>query len=276
MYKDWYATEFFSQYTPFEDWVTGETTQSTNVFDAWALMLNLSSTHDAEVVATFFYEDEPPKDFAFRLPAGRQGRLHLQEQPDNLGTSNLPPGCNPRKRFGMRVRSDTPLVVQATVGDRLANERVTNSMCTFLFHPGPLGDLEKHWVYVDCVYITSDRWPLEEREYLTILNPNAEPAHCTATFIPGGNVDVGTKLAQPSRPDLKPVSYDIAVPAERIVSTDLARLPQVLPNQPYAVRVRSDVPVTVQGIRHIFERGKYEFSRCWAVLDAMPVAEGAQ
>ena len=275
MYKEWYATEFFSQYAPFEDWVTGKTTQSTNVFDAWALLLNLSSTRDAAVVATFFYEDEPPKDFAFGLPAGRQGRLHMQEQPDNLGTANLPPGCNPRKRFGMRVRSDTPLVVQATVGDRLAHERVTNSMCTFLFHPGPLGELEKQWVYVDCVYITSDRWPLEEREYLTILNPNKEPAHCTVTFIPGGNVDVGTKLTQPNRPDLKPVSHDIVVPAERILSTDLADLPQVLPNQPYAVRVRSDLPVTVQGIRHIFERGKYEFSRCWAVLEAMPVADVA-
>ena len=130
-------------------------------------------------------------------------------------------------------------------------------------------------MYVDCVCITSDRWPLEEREYLTILNPNKEPAHCTATFIPGGNVDVGTKLTQPNRPDLKPVSYDIVVPAERILSTDLADLPQVLPNQPYAVRVRSNLPVTVQGIRHIFERGKYEFSRCWAVLDAMPVADVA-
>ena len=24
MYKEWYATEFFSQYAPFQDWVTGE------------------------------------------------------------------------------------------------------------------------------------------------------------------------------------------------------------------------------------------------------------
>jgi hypothetical protein len=209
---------------------------------------------------------------AFVLPAGRQGRLHMQEEPDNLGTANLPPGCDPRKRFGMRVRSTAPIVVQATVGDRLAHERVTNSMSTFLFHPGPLGELEKQWVYVDCVYITG-AWPLEEREWLTILNPNVVPAHCTVTFIPGGDVDVGSQVSRPRRPDLEAVEHVLTVPPERILPTDLADLPQVLPNQPYAVRVRSDVPITVQGIRHIFERGKYEFSRAWAVLDAMPVAE---
>jgi hypothetical protein len=273
MYTEWYATEFFSQYTPFEDWVTGHMTQSTNVFDAWALMLNLSSKQDAEVTVTFFYEDEPPRDFTFTLPAGRQGRLHMQEQPDNLGTSNLPPGCNPRKRFGMRVRSTAPLLVQATVGDRLAHERVTNSMATFMFHPGPLGELEKQWYYVDCVYITSEKWPLEEREYLTILNPNTTPARCTITFIPGGDVDVGAKVSKPSRADLEPAEYTLTVPAERILPTDLADLPMIRPNQPYAVRVRSDVPITVQGIRHIFERGKYEFSRAWAVLDARPIAD---
>lgn len=273
MYKEWYATEFFSQYAPFEDWVTGATVQSTNVFDAWVLLVNLSSGRDAEVTATFFYEDESPKDFDFVLPAGRQGRLHMQEEPDNLGTSNLPPGCNPRKRFGMRVRSSVPVIVQATVGDRLAHERVTNSMSTFLFHPGPLGDLEKQWYYVDCVYITSEEWPLEEREWLTILNPNGEPAHCTVTFIPGGDVDVGARISRPAQPDLTPVNYRLTVPPERILPTDLADLPQVFPNRPYAVRVCSDVPVTVQGIRHIFERGRYGFSRAWAVLDAMPVAD---
>ena len=272
MYTEWYATEFFSQYAPFQDWVTGEMVQSTNVYDAWALLVNLSAQRDARVTATFFYQDEPPKDFVFVLPAGRQGRLHMQEEPDNLGTANLPPGCDPRKRFGMRVRSTAPIVVQATVGDRLAHERVTNSMSTFLFHPGPLGELEKQWVYVDCVYITG-AWPLEEREWLTILNPNVVPAHCTVTFIPGGDVDVGSQVSRPRRPDLEAVEHVLTVPPERILPTDLADLPQVLPNQPYAVRVRSDVPITVQGIRHIFERGKYEFSRAWAVLDAMPVAE---
>lgn len=272
MYTEWYATEFFSQYEPFEDWVTGEMVYSTNFFDAWTLLANLSPERDAEITATFFYEDEPPKDFTFVLPAGRQGRLHLQEEPDNLGTSNLPPGCNPRKRFGMRVRSTVPVIVQATVGDRLADERVTNSMSTFLFHPGPLEERERQWYYVDCVYITSEKWPLEEREWLTILNPSEKPAHCTVTFIPGGDVDVGAKVSKPTRPELEPVDYELTVPPERILPTDLADLPDVLPNQPYAVRVRSDVPVTVQGIRHIFERGKYEFSRAWAVLDAMPVA----
>jgi len=273
LYKEWYCTDCFSQYEPFEDWVTGQMVQSKNVYDAWALMVNISQTEDAEITVTFYYEDEGPQDFSFVLPAGVQGRLHLQDEPDNLGTANLPPGCNPRKRFGMRVVSSAPLVVQATVGDRYDYERVTNSMSTFLFHPGPLTDLETTWYYVDCVYLTREEMALEEREYLSILNPNAGPAQCTVTFIPGGDVDVGTGVSKQSRGDLAPVSIDLTVPGERILSTDLADLPDVLPNQPYAVRVRSDVPVTVQGIRHIFERGKYDYSRAWAVLDALPVRE---
>ncbi|MCJ7736202.1 MAG: hypothetical protein MUQ10_02665 [Anaerolineae bacterium] len=273
MYREWYCTECFSQYEPFEDWVTGQMVQSKNVYDAWALVLNISQTQDAEVTVTFFYEDEEPHDFSFVLSAGSQGRLHLQDEPDNLGTANLPPGCNPRKRFGMRMVSSTPIIVQATVGDRYAHERVTNSMSTFLFHPGPLSDLETTWYYIDCVYLTREGMELEEREYLTILNPNKKPAQCTVTFIPGGDVDVGTGVSKQRRDGLTPVSYDLTVPGERILVTDLADLPDVLPNQPYAVRVKSDEPITVQGIRHIFERGKYDFSRAWAVLDAMPVRE---
>jgi hypothetical protein len=270
MYNEWYATEFFSQYAPFKDWVTGETVKSTNVYDAWALLLNLSPEADAEVTATWYYEDEAPRDYSFVLPAGRQGRLHMQDQSDFLGTSNLPPGCDPYKRFGMRVRSSQPVIVQATVGDRLAHERVTNSMATFLFHPGPLGEREKTWVYVDCVYITSPNFTLEEREWITILNPGGAPARCTIHFIPGGDVDVATAVSR-SRSDAAPVSHTLAVPAERILATDIAGLAGVRPNQAYAVRVESDQPVTVQGVRHIFERGQYGFSRAWAVLDAMPI-----
>jgi hypothetical protein len=69
------------------------------------------------------------------------------------------------------------------------------------------------------------------------------------------------------------VEYRLTVPPERIKATDLAGWPLVQANHPYAVRVRSDIPITVQGIRHIFERGRYEFSRAWAVLDARPIAE---
>jgi hypothetical protein len=272
MYTEWYATEFFSQYAPFKDWVTGQMVQSTNIFDAWMLLVNLSAKRAAQITGTFFYEDEPARDFTFTLPAGRQGRVHLQQEPDNLGTANIPPGCNPRKRFGLRVRSSGPIVVQATVGDRLPHERITNSMATFMFHPGPLGDLEKQWYYVDCLYLTAEDVPLEEREWLTILNPNRQPAHCTITFIPGGDVDVGNGIASPMDPGLKPVDYDLTVEPERIRSTLISDLPLVLPNQPYAARVRSDLPITVQGIRPIFERGQYAFSRAWAVLDARPIA----
>ncbi len=270
MVREWYATEYFSQYEPFQDWVTGEMVQSINVYDAWMLIYNLSETHTASVTVTFYYADEDPKDFTFRLPANRQGRLHLAEDADNLGTSNLPPGCNPRKRFGVRVVSDQPVLVQATVGDRIGDERVTNSMSTFMFHPGPLGEKDKQWHYVDCVYLVSEQFILEEREWLTILNPNKVAAQCKVTFIPGGDVDVQGRETKPAGSDVQPVEVTLTVGAERILPSLISDFAGVLANQPYAVRVDSDVPVTVQGIRHIFERGKYQFSRCWAVLDAFP------
>jgi hypothetical protein len=270
MHTEWYVTEFFSQYAPFQDWVTGEMVKSINVYDAWMLIVNLSQTQDAEVTTTFYYEDEPPRDFRFILPAGRQGRLHLQDDVDNLGTRNLPPACNPYKRFGLRVKSTAPVVVQATAGDRIGEERITNSMATYLFHPGPLGSPETQWVYVDCLYLASAKFPLEEREWLTILNPNPEPAHCRIRFIPGGDVDIHGNV-QPANAELAPVEHALVVPGERILTTDLATIPVVVANQPYAAHVCSDRPVTVQGIRHIYERGKYAFSRCWAVLDAHPV-----
>jgi hypothetical protein len=271
MYTEWYLTEYFSQYEPFEDWTTGELIRSTNFFDAWMLILNLSWKHTAQVTVTFFYADEPPQDFTFKLGANRQGRLHFQEEPDNLGTINLPPGCNPRKRFGVRVRSTQPVVVQATGADCIGDEPITNSMATYMYHPGPLGEGEKQWVYVDCVYLVSPSFPLEEREWLTILNPNQREAHCVVTFIPGGDVDIRAQSPGMPAGSEKPVEHRLTIPAERILPSLISEWEGVQPNRPYAVRVQGDLPITVQGIRHIFERGKYEFSRCWAVLDAIPL-----
>jgi hypothetical protein len=276
MYTEWYVTEYFSQYEPFQDWVSGELTHSLNFYDAWMLVVNLNQAQPAEVTVTFFYADEPPKDFTFWLAAGRQGRLHFQDEPDNLGTINLPPGCNPRKRFGVRVRSNQPVIVQATGGDRIGDEPITNSMATYLYHPGPLGELEKQWYYIDCVYLVSPRFPLEEREWLTILNPNPQEAHCKVTFIPGGDVDVETKASRPQGAEIHQVEHCLVVPAERILPSLISDWGGVQANTPYAVRVESDLPITVQGIRHIFERGKYEFSRCWAVLDAIPIQQPAE
>lgn len=271
MYREWFVTEYFSLYDEFEDWAQGGKTRSINVYDKWMLIVNLNPKEEAEVTLTFYYQDEPPKDFTFRLAAGRQGRLHFSDEPDNLGTINLPPGCEPRKRFGVRVRSTQPVVVQATGGDRIGEERITNSMATYLYHPGPLGEAEQTWMYVDCVYLASDRFALEEREWLSVLNPNPQTAHCRVTFIPGGDVDVSSRASRQIEASVATVEHTFEVPPERLFSILISDWQDVLPNQPYAVRVDSDLPITLQGIRHIFERGKYKFSRCWAVLDAIPI-----
>jgi hypothetical protein len=137
------------------------------------------------------------------------------------------------------VVSSTPIIVQATVGERLFHERVTNSLTTFMFHPGSLGDLEKQCYYIDYVYITSERFPLEERECLAILTPNNTEAHCMVTFIPIGGVDLSTNVSK-SR-SLAEQEVSLTVPAERIEYNRLGR-PATIAAQPALRHARVQRP----------------------------------
>jgi hypothetical protein len=265
MYKEWFAAEIFSQNFPIQDWVTGKMVYSTNEYFAGILVYNLSPNEKAKVKVTYYYSDETPKDYEFTIQPSCQGRLFSGlNRPDNV------PGCNPQKRFGLHIQSTVQVVAQATVWERVAGSTVTNSMTTFMLHPGPLGKAEHDWCLVDSLTLRSES-SLEEREWLTILNPNNQPVNCRFGFFPGSRIDPKTLSTMLESDQIKSIDFSISVPGESILSTLQSDIPGLEPNKPYTIVASCDLPVVMQGLRQIFVRGDYQCMKAFAVLDAIPV-----
>ena len=264
-FTEWYATEYFRE-GAIESWVTGEVVTPANRFRGYLLVLNLDEQNDARLDLTFYYADEAPRHAQYFLAAGRGGLVFLSER-----SNNKPEGIPLDKGFGLRVRSSTSIIAQFTQGDAIGDNPVTNNMVTHMLTPGPLGDQHKVWYYVDCIVLRSESL-LEEREWFTILNPQPKPAHVTATFIPGSMLLPPGQGVHTFDPEDKPFKVEFTAPAERIMQKRLhEEITQVAPNHHYSVRIESDLPVTVQAVRRIFERGKYHASTSMPVLDAIPV-----
>ena len=265
MYREWYFTEFYRE-EEIDDWVRGGRVKPCGTFGSYVLLINLDEKKDAQLDFTFFYEDRPPAKASYGLQAGRQGLVFLGER-----ATDVPEGVDIQRRFSLRVQSSTPVIVQSTQGDYISGSPVTNNMVTNMFIPGPLGDQHRVWYYVDCIVLRNPT-PLEEREWLALLNPGTVPANVTLTFIPGGGLWSGT--ARPTAADTaeQPFQVQLQVPAERLFRTRLHEdIKEVQPNHHYGVRIESDQPITAQATRRIFERGNYAFSRSMAVLDCLPV-----
>jgi len=264
MYTEWYFSEYHRE-GEIEDWVTGEMVKPFNRFAGYLLILNLDQANDADIEVTFYYEDQAPTKVHYRLAAGREGVSYVgPEASERLGVPL-------EKRFGMRVSSTTPVVVQCTQGDYIHGGPVTNNMVTNMFTPGPLGEKHKVWYYIDCIVLRSSS-PLEEREWITLLNPNRETAHVTLTFIPGGSMRLGTGEVLSGDPEERGFQTELEVGAERILQTRLHEdIVEVEPNHHYSVRIESNLPITAQATRRIFERGNYAFSTSIAVLDCIPM-----
>lgn len=265
-YQEWYLTEYYRE-GEIEDWVTGERVKPFNRFGGYILILNLDQKNDADLELTFYYEDQAPAQAHYRLAAGREGLVHLGARSSNK------PDVPLDKRFGIRVHSSHPVIVQSTQGDTIHGSPVTNNMVTHLFVPGPLGEQHQVWYYVDCIVLRNPT-PLEEREWITLLNPHSRPAHVTLTFFPGGMMQHGTAEVQMADPDEQAFQFRLQVGAERILQTRLHEdVTEVRPNHHYSVRIESDLPITAQATRRIFERGNYAFSRSIALLDCIPTGK---
>jgi len=266
MYTQWYFTECYRE-GEIEDWVTGERVTPFNTFRWYVLILNLDEEKEADLDFTFYYEDQCPAKASYKLAAGRQGVVYLG--PDSANKPDVPLD----KRFGMGIQSSAPIIVQCTQGDYIHGSPVTNNMVTNMFLPGPLGDRHKVWHYIDSIVLRNPS-PLEEREWITLLNPNQERAQVTLTFLPGGMMQHSTAEVRMADPTEKPFEVKLEVEAERIRQVRLHEdITQVQPNHHYAVRIETDVPITAQATRRIFERGNYAFSRSMAVLDCIPTGK---
>jgi hypothetical protein len=264
MHTEWYFTEYHRE-GEIEDWITGEKVVPFNTFRGYVLILNLDGESDADIEFTFYYEDQAPAKANRQLAAGREGLVYLGDDSPNK------PDVPLDKRFGIGVKSSCPIIVQCTQGDYIHGSPVTNNMVTNMFTPGPLGEKHTVWYYIDCIVLRNPS-PLEEREWITLLNPNAEPAHVTLTFFPGGMMQPGTAEVRLADPDEDVFQVGLEVGAERILQTRLHEdITTVKPNHHYSVRIESDVSITAQATRRIFERGNYAFSRSIAVLDCIPM-----
>jgi hypothetical protein len=262
-------TEYFIEHELI-DYVTGTATRSSNRMGGVALILNLDQEHAAHCELTFFYQHREPAVYTVVVPQSRQALVWFGDQRFGL----VPPGIDFSQRFGLRLRSDRPVIVQSTQGDSKIDDPVTNSMVTQMFCQGPLTANHKEWYYIDSILITGVDNPLEEREWLSVLNPGANDAAILLTFIPGGTLKFPEGVLEMEDLDEQPVLYRFTAERQRLSCTDLANIPGIVPNHHYAVRLSSSEPVTFMGIRRIFRRGHYDYSTSVAFLDAIPVGNG--
>ena len=214
----------------------------------WIVLLNLSRL-PALVTATFYFEELAPRSTTLLVPGHGRRRL----MPDAL------PDLVPRDtRYGLRVTSTAPIIVQPTRGEYTPGDPVTEAMASFVAYPGPLGTRETRWAYADGIVLASDE-PLEEREWITILNPDpARAASLTLVFL----LNDGRR------------TMPLAVPAARLRSVDLFDLPLVPKNIGFGVVVESDVPVVVEQVRRAYRKGNPTTVSLFACL-AQPIGGAA-
>lgn len=209
----------------------------------WICMVN-PGAKDASITITVFYEDLPPRDHHITL-AARRAR--------NLGLHGVPGLLELNKLYGVRVRSDVPILVQNTRGEYEPEDPVTNAMGSTILTPGPLTEKDKELWYADGIILTGGI--LEESEWLSVLNPNDEEAEITLTIY-YGNKEPGT--------------YTYSVPAERVRTVKMDDLEIVPKNELFSVRIQSSVPVAAEEVRRVYERGHYSCARSLFTVMCMP------
>ena len=210
----------------------------------WIVVYN-PGEFEASLELTFFFEQMPPRRRSWKVGGFRSESLPVQDIP---GT--VPPGM----LYGVRIRSDVPVIVQPSRGEYEPFNPVTHAMASFIAYPGPLGSRETRWAYADGLVLASQE-PLEEREWVSILNPSAgRPAQVRLVF-----------QCRDQRQ-----SHELTVPAERVGSVDLFQLPAFRKNSLAAVVVESDTPVVVEQVRRAYQRGVPVIASLWSCL-AYPV-----
>lgn len=212
----------------------------------WLVVANLSR-RTVRFTATFYFEDMGPRSFTRIVAARRSQSFALHEMPDVV---------LPGKLYGARVKSDGPILVQPTRGEYEPSNPVTEAMSSFLAYPGPLGARETKWAYADGL-ILDDGSPLQEREWVSILNPNSE-----------GDARVRIRLMRSGRES----EYWLTVAAERVRTVELHQLKAFQHNALTGVIVESDRPVVVEQIRRAFAKGAPVTASLWATL-AHPIGD---
>jgi hypothetical protein len=212
----------------------------------WIVILNLTG-QPATATATFYFENRAPLSVTRSLPARASSSILVHE---------LAEVVKPGELYGARIQSNGPIIVQPTRGEYERDNPVTKAMASFVAHPGPLGRRETKWAYADGLVLSS-AGPLEEREWITILNPNAgRDARVTIRFLRGG----------PER------THPLLVPAERVRTVDLFESNLLPKNELSGIVADSDIPIIVEQVRRAYFRGIPVIASMWACL-ALPIGD---
>jgi hypothetical protein len=209
----------------------------------WLCLLN-PGDREAQVTITVFYEDMPPREHTLTIPPRR-----CKQQPLHA----IPGLLEHNKQYGVRVRSDVPIVAQETRGEYEPDDPVTNAMGSVILTPGPLTEKDRELYYVDGIILAGGI--LEESEWLSVLNPNPVEAEIRLTIFHSHK---------------EPSSYAFTVPAERVRCIKMDDLPMVPKNELFSVKIVSSVPVVAEEVRRAYEKGHYTCARSMFTVMCLP------
>lgn len=203
----------------------------------WVCAFNLSK-REAGLKFTFYYEDAEPTTMHHQVPAETGVNLHL------LGCQEVLRD----KRFGAKIESSEPAVIQITTGYYGVEDRA--DWYTRGMHSVICSDrLSRINYYADALVIDSEGQRLKEPEWAFILNPNEVAADVTLHACHSD----GTKA-----------TYDFRLAPERVLPVFMDEL--VVKNKLFGAKYVSSVPVAVQQTRLIVEEDRETIRSCYSVM----------
>jgi hypothetical protein len=198
-----------------------------NKQSVWICLFN-PTKYDANLMVTFYYEEIEPTYTMLKIPSECRRNLHTFESKDVIKN----------KRFGVKILSNVPIIVQSTVGYYGPEDKhdwYTRAMTTTL----AATCTSKIWYYADGIVIDRPSQRLKESEILFLLNPSKRDAEVTFTAY---------------YDDQRKDEFKFNVPAERLKMVLLDDL--VIKNKSYGAKIVSTEPIVVQETREIWEEDR--------------------
>lgn len=203
----------------------------------YACMFN-PAPRDATLKFTLYYERSEPTTLLHEVKARTGINLHLLSSPE----------VRRDERFGGKIESSEPMVIQMTTGYYGVEDR--HDWYTHAMHSVICGDrLATINYYADGLVIDRAGLRLKEPEWAFLLNPNPAPAEVQFTaFYNDGN----------------PLTYNFVVPAERVLPVFMDTL--IVKNQLFGARYISSLPIAIQQTRLIEEEDRATIRACFSVM----------
>jgi len=203
----------------------------------WVCLFN-PTKRDARLKFTFYYPDAEPTTMPYQVPAETGTNVHLLSCKEVLQN----------KRFGAKIETSEPMVIQITTGYYGVDDRV--DWYTRAMHSVICGDrLSTINYYADALVIDREGQRLKEPEWAFLLNPNKAVADVTLYAYYGD----GTKA-----------TYNFQVAPERLLPVFMDEL--VAKNKIFGAKYISNIPIAIQQTRLIVEEDRQTIRACFSVM----------